>query len=282
MSIAAVTSPRVMGRPTVNGKNPMNRQSLFVVLTPWIFGGILVFQGCAHQAQTSTAPSIPPPTYSNSTLAIEAKAEAESFRAALASERIKTAKQAAVVRSTQQEAAALKARELEHAEKISQLKTELATITSERDQLRVEVTQLRAKTASAPQVLQLVTQMRTIETSLNNLSSSLGTLSKDIVTLRDEVEQQKLVATIKPTVSSKRQMKAEDRMVGTDLIVVQRGDSLWQLARTYGTSVNELKQINGLTHHTIVAGQFLKIPSMHDLDPEELAEIPNKKDDPTP
>ncbi|MDT7041074.1 LysM peptidoglycan-binding domain-containing protein [Candidatus Nitronereus thalassa] len=259
----------------------MKDTSLFLVKISSIFLLVVMSQGCAHQTQSSSSPIKPPPAYSNSTMAIEAKAEADTFRAALASERIKAAKQAAAVRSAQQETAALKARELEHAEKISQLKTELATITAERDQLRVEVTHLRAKTASAPQVLQLVTQMRTIETSLNNLSSSLGTLSEDIVTLRDEVEQQKIIAS-KPSVSSTNPPSAEDRIVGTDLIVVRRGDSLWQLARTYGTTVNELKRLNGLTNHTIVAGQFLKIPYGEDLDPGELAEMPSKKDKPTP
>ena len=270
-----------MGHPTVSGKHCMKHTSLCSLAISSILLVLMMPQGCAHPAQSSTTPTIPPPTYSNSAMAFEAKAEADTLRGALASERIKAAKQAADVRSAQQQASALKAREIEHTEKISQLKTELATITAERDQLRVEVTQLRAKTASAPQVLQLVTQMRTIETSLNNLSSSLGTLSEDIVTLRDEVEQQKKVAS-KPSVSSTSHASAEDRMVGTDLIVVRRGDSLWRLAQTYGTTVNELKRLNGLTNHTIVAGQFLKIPSGEDLDPEELAEVPSKKDKPTP
>ena len=61
---------------------------------------------------------------------------------------------------------------MEHSEKISRLKTEVLSLKEERDKLRVEVAQLRAKTASAPKILQLVTQMRTMETSLTGFSSS--------------------------------------------------------------------------------------------------------------
>ena len=242
--------------------------------------GALLFQGCAHEVSSSTIPTVTPPTQSTSTLAFEAQAEANSLRAALAAERIKSAKQAADVRSAQAKVASLKARELEHTEKISQLKTELATLTTERDKLRVEVTQLRAKTASAPQVLQLVTQMRTMETSLNGLNESLETLSGDISTLREEVESQKVV--VQPKAPSPSQSLAKHQMNGTDLIVVKRGDSLWSLSRAYDTSVNELKQLNGLTDDTIIVGQFLKIPSMETLDPEDIVELPRTKDKLTP
>lgn len=269
-----------MGPYIVSGKNSMHVTSQMKILMLGFFMGALLLQGCAHEKLSSPKTIMPPPIRSNSTLALEAQAETASLRSALAAERIKSAKQAADVRSARAKMASLKARELEHSENISRLKTELATLTTERDKLRVEVTQLRAKTASAPQVLQLVTQMRTMETSLNGLNESLETLSEDISTLRDEVESQKVV--VQPKSSSPTQSLAKGRMDGTDLIVVKRGDSLWGLSRTYGTSVNELKQMNGLTHNTIVVGQFLKIPSMETLDPEELVELPDKKDNLTP
>lgn len=249
----------------------------------WLLGvivGTLLVQGCAHEVASTPTPAIRPPAQSSSTLAFEAQAETESLRSALAAERIKSAKQAAGVRSSQEKMASFKTRELEYGEKISQLKTELASLTTERDNLRVEVMQLRAKTASAPQVLQLVTQMRTMETSLNGLNESLENLSEDITTLRDEVENQKVVA--QPKAPSPDQSMAKHQMSGTDHIVVKRGDSLWALSKTYGTSVNELKQMNGLTQNTIVVGQFLKIPTMEHLDPDELVELPRTKDKLTP
>ncbi len=280
MCTVAVIKPQLMAPCTASGKNPMRST---ISTNTWPLGmllGALLFQGCAHDVSSSPIPTTPLPTHSTSTLAFEAQAEAKSLRAALAAERIKFAKQAADIRSTQAKMASLKARELEHTEKISQLKTELATLKSERDKLRVEVTQLRAKTASAPQVLQLVTQMRTMETSLNGLNESLETLSEDISTLREEVEGQKVV--VQPTAPSSSQSAATHHMNGTDLIIVKPGDSLWALSQTYGTSVPELKQLNGLTQDTIVVGQFLKIPAIDTLDSEELVNLPHTKDKLTP
>ncbi|MCL2014177.1 MAG: LysM peptidoglycan-binding domain-containing protein [Oscillospiraceae bacterium] len=41
---------------------------------------------------------------------------------------------------------------------------------------------------------------------------------------------------------------------------VQSGDSLWLLARKFGTSVDVIKDFNGLTGDLIFIGQILKIP----------------------
>ncbi len=41
---------------------------------------------------------------------------------------------------------------------------------------------------------------------------------------------------------------------------VQRGDTLYSIARRYNTTVDELKRLNGLTDVTIYVGQKLKVP----------------------
>lgn len=43
--------------------------------------------------------------------------------------------------------------------------------------------------------------------------------------------------------------------------VVKAGDSLWLIARRYNTTVDTIKNINGLTSNTITTGQILKIPA---------------------
>jgi LysM repeat protein len=43
--------------------------------------------------------------------------------------------------------------------------------------------------------------------------------------------------------------------------VVQRGDSLGDIARHYGVTVKDIKEANGLTTSTIYVGQRLRIPS---------------------
>ncbi|MCM1538136.1 MAG: LysM peptidoglycan-binding domain-containing protein [bacterium] len=48
--------------------------------------------------------------------------------------------------------------------------------------------------------------------------------------------------------------------------VVRSGDTLWQLAQRYGTTVDAIKRLNGLTGDTLQIGQVLRIPSSASTD----------------
>ena len=43
--------------------------------------------------------------------------------------------------------------------------------------------------------------------------------------------------------------------------IVQKGDTLWNISKKLGTSVNELKELNNLTSNLLFIGQKLKVPS---------------------
>ena len=46
----------------------------------------------------------------------------------------------------------------------------------------------------------------------------------------------------------------------SNLYVVQRGDSLWSIARKYNVSINEIRMINNLNSDVLMIGQTLIIP----------------------
>lgn len=48
---------------------------------------------------------------------------------------------------------------------------------------------------------------------------------------------------------------------GDNYYIVKAGDSLWKIANKYGITVNELKNMNGLTSDNLSVGQILEVPT---------------------
>lgn len=57
------------------------------------------------------------------------------------------------------------------------------------------------------------------------------------------------------------------------MYTVKKGDSLWNISKIYGTSVEEIKRINYLDNNNLYIGQVLRIPEMYTK--EEDMVIPN-------
>ena len=62
------------------------------------------------------------------------------------------------------------------------------------------------------------------------------------------------------TISIGQQLKLEKEPIEQNIYIVQKGDSLWAIARKLGVNVNDLINYNNLTSTTIGIGQQLKIP----------------------
>lgn len=60
--------------------------------------------------------------------------------------------------------------------------------------------------------------------------------------------------------------------------VVKSGDTLWALSKTYQTTVDELKRVNGLDSDLILIGQKLTIPRSHKTHSLRAASIPQKRE----
>ncbi|WP_308636283.1 LysM peptidoglycan-binding domain-containing protein [Paenibacillus silvisoli] len=50
-----------------------------------------------------------------------------------------------------------------------------------------------------------------------------------------------------------------------NLYDIKPGDTLWEIARTYGTTVEDLKRINGLQTDLLQVGQRLRVPVMYEV-----------------
>ena len=239
----------------------------------WVFGTALLLHGCLQPPRPVVSPTLSPSPQAQSTLVMEARAEAESLRTTMAAERIKAAKQAANIRMAQNQVSTLRHREIEHVATIAKLKKELSMVNAERDEFQKEITQLRIQTANIPQFLEMVTNVRILETSLKGMMSSIDTLSNETEQLKEQIQKQQTMAARSQSRGSSGLAESAPHAEDTDSIVVKRGDSLWQLARRYDTTVAALKTLNNLDRDLILVGQVLKIPSpAHLLDEPDLDE----------
>ncbi len=50
-------------------------------------------------------------------------------------------------------------------------------------------------------------------------------------------------------------------VTSSNTYIVQKGDSLYSIAKKYGITVDKLKELNNLKSNIINIGQILKIPS---------------------
>ena len=129
------------------------------------------------------------------------------------------------------------------------------------DELK-KINNLTSNTLSIGQILTLPTKESTSPTTYTSYTiqkgDSLYQIAKRYNTTVDELKNiNNLTSTL---LSIGQQLKVPTTTEDYTLYTVVKGDSLYQIAKKYNTTVNDIKSLNNLTSNTLSIGQELKIP----------------------
>ena len=106
----------------------------------------------------------------------------------------------------------------------------------------------------------ILEDLKKIGTHANETSHALTQFKKSLQSLEKELTTQS--SRLNEVVKLKSTLSSISDAIGQNARVhkVQSGDSLERIARKYNTSIQSIKQANGLSSNTILIGQELKIP----------------------
>jgi LysM repeat protein len=227
----------------------------------------LTLGACVHkptkamQANTQVEAASPPPQ--QTVLLQEARFEAENMRAELAGLKILMAKQAGELRSLRERSQSVHHREQDQGQQLQDIRSQLLSSQAEQDQLRKQNMELEGQVASIPDTSQLVSDIQSIRSSFQNMMVSMKGLVSDITLIKREMrlttnklkpQQTQLTKTQPPTALTDQQTPDSKGR-----IIIQDGDTLWKLSRTYQVSVGQLREWNNMTSDLIMTGFPLKV-----------------------
>lgn len=95
--------------------------------------------------------------------------------------------------------------------------------------------------------------------SLDRMINDYGLTRYDVYTGTSSTNQNQQNSNAANSNQHESQISAGNGNQIPDTYTVKAGDSLWGISQTYGTTVNNLKQINNLSSNVIYVGQVLKL-----------------------
>jgi LysM repeat protein len=123
--------------------------------------------------------------------------------------------------------------------------------------------ELEGQVASMPDTAQLVSDIQGLTSSFQQIMASMKQLTSDMMLIKREMNisagkvkpQQTKLTTPEPRPSSRESQTPDSQ----GRIVIQNGDTLWNISRTYGVSVAQLKEWNGLNSDLIMTGLRMRV-----------------------
>ena len=89
---------------------------------------------------------------------------------------------------------------------------------------------------------------------------TLYSIARKFNTTVDNLKSLNNITTDSLAIGQILKIPGEESITG-NIYTVKKGDNLYSIARTYGTTVDKLKDINNLTSNNLSIGQVLKLPS---------------------
>lgn len=104
--------------------------------------------------------------------------------------------------------------------------------------------------------------------TLSSIAIRYQTTVQELVRLNNIINRNLIYPgqVLKITTGIENQQETKNREMGCVIYTVKRGDNLWNLARTYGTTVSSIVQLNNIRNSNLIyIGQKLRIPVNMDL-----------------
>ena len=116
------------------------------------------------------------------------------------------------------------------------------------------------------QLLKLPSNLVPEDTYIVQKGDSLYSIASKYNTTVDALKEANNLESNILSVSQELKLPTVEESEGSTTYVVQKGDSLYSIAREMGTTVDELKSLNNLENNLLSIGQILKIPAFQTLE----------------